>query len=73
MVMALSSGAYPFMIRENVWIYIQFYSLLESAFVKLPRFWHELIVNPACRTVRTVTYHKFAQKGLFPICNKRLF
>ena len=40
----------------------------ENAFVKLLRFWHDLIINPPCRTAS----HKFAEKYLSPICQEKL-
>ena len=38
------------------------FRLLENGFVKLPRPWKDLIINPLCRT----NPHKFFRKSLFP-------
>ena len=43
------------------------FRLLENAFVKLPCLYHDLIINPPCRTVP-----QFAQNNLSPICHEEL-
>ena len=47
--MALSSSIYPFMIGKKLRFTV--FRLLGNAFVKLPCPYHDLIINPPCRTV----------------------
>ena len=61
-----STGIYlqvyiPSRLAKFLWFTVS--RFLESAFVKLPHPWHDLIINPLCGTGIP---HKFAQKSLFP-------
>ena len=57
------------MIGENVYSFTVF-KLLESAFVKLPRPWYDLIINPPCRTAHPLS---LPQNFFSLICHEKQF